>query len=378
MPSGTSPSDPPVPPRPGLPQRVRAEAELLAWRAKYFLTLRARELLQAVARPLGRDCLTRDGSARLLDSLGMRYEVGEIAELSLGPGIHKLEVRPSGTVRVNGRHILNTDLGNRMALIDRVRKRARVERAIALWSHPFKGYYHWTIEVLPKICACLERWGPGLGGRTLVFPRSYRAYEKEGLALLGISEEQTLDTTPGLNVEADSIAIVPAPNWFRPIPNLDLLRKRLLPHAEGDGPRRLYLSRTGLPRRTCPNERELWDLLQPLGFTLIPEQARTVRQQIGLFRNAEMILSLHGSAMTNIVWSPRDALVIELASRRYAPEYFPNLTRSLGQRYHQVLSGAGKHHKTAVIADVEADIPALRSYFESLEPFARKPGSGGQ
>jgi capsular polysaccharide biosynthesis protein len=65
--------------------------------------------------------------------------------------------------------------------------------------------------------------------------------------------------------------------------------------------RRIYVRR-GQRYRGLRNETDVEDLLVEQGFELVSTDDLSVRSQINIFRNAELILCPTGAAVTNILW----------------------------------------------------------------------------
>lgn len=315
----------------------------------------------AVLGGFGRKCLSRMETEILLGRQGVKMTSGVPFTLRTGGGLQSLEIRPSGVIRVNRRDLLHVDFGNRQALFDLPGRDVSVGSAISLWSHHYLGYYHWIVDMLPKICRLMRETDGSLADGRLCYRRPNRPYEEETLRHLGIPEAMILDTWPRVNVRAESVTAVPAPGWHKGSPNVGLLRDMFVPVAAGKrARRRLYLSRATGRRRICRNDSEVYGLLRERGFEFIEERPRGVAEQIDLFANAECVVSPHGGAMTNMVWCEPGTLWLELAESRYYPAFYSGLAESCGARYVAVIRESGPHHQGNVACDILVDLEALR------------------
>lgn len=97
--------------------------------------------------------------------------------------------------------------------------------------------------------------------------------------------------------------------------------------------RRLYISRDDAPDRRLLNEREAMMVLEPLGFERLVLSDMPVNDLVSAFANAEIIVSPHGSGLTNILFAPRRARVIEIDHPR-SDFVAHGLSRVLGQPFH--------------------------------------------
>jgi hypothetical protein len=67
-------------------------------------------------------------------------------------------------------------------------------------------------------------------------------------------------------------------------------------------PKKIYIPRTATRLRNLINQNELVTALSGKGFTPIMFQWDNLPEQIAAFRNAEQIVSVHGAALSNLVW----------------------------------------------------------------------------
>jgi capsular polysaccharide biosynthesis protein len=77
--------------------------------------------------------------------------------------------------------------------------------------------------------------------------------------------------------------------------------------------RRLYVRR-GSRYRALLNEAEIEEKLASWGFELVSPDGLSIKTQIGLFREAEMVIAPTGAALTNMVWCQCGTPIIVLAA----------------------------------------------------------------
>lgn len=320
----------------------------------------------------GAHCLSRDETISLCGSLGHTYSAGVPLTFELGDKIHHLEVLSCGIVRINRRECLYTDFGNRAATIDFTRPKHREDHVIALWSHAsWLGFHHFLSEVTPKICRIMEESGKDLGGAKLCFPMIHRRYEKELLGMLGLRDDQVIDSKAVGGVIANKLTIVPMSGWFKGNPNVDLLRKYLMPPATTKGPQLLYLARMG--RRRCLNDAEIVKRCLDLGFTVVDESSRTIAEQIELYRDARVLAGPHGSAFTNMIWAQRGARIVEMIPSTFDVEYHEHLSASLGHHHTKIACINGPKATSGVTIDFTANVPHV---IETIEREMMAAGMG--
>jgi capsular polysaccharide biosynthesis protein len=99
------------------------------------------------------------------------------------------------------------------------------------------------------------------------------------------------------------------------------------------GTRRIYLSRRDAPRRRMRNEPELTARLKQIGFEVWHLDGMTVAEQQDLLASARVVVAEHGAALTNIVWCPKGATVVDIHASVPAMPCFKILAELRGLRY---------------------------------------------
>ncbi|MEO8617238.1 MAG: glycosyltransferase family 61 protein [Luteolibacter sp.] len=315
------------------------------------------KLLAAASSARGANCLSRDETVILCKQLGYDYQPGEPTTFTLNHPIDSLEIMRCGVVRLNHKHCLYTDFGNRAAAIDFARPKLHVDHVLAVWSHRWLGFHHFLSELFPKICRLRNELGYDLGGARICYPKIHRRYESELLEMLDLPKDRVVDTWEVGGVVAEKLTIVPMAGWFQGNPNADLLRQQLIPPAHQKGPERLYLSRSG--RRRCLNDKAIIERCKELGFVVVDESSRTIAEQISLYRDARILFGPHGSAFTNMVWAAPGAHIIEMIPSTFDVTYHAGLTRSLGHRYTKIACPNGPTATSGVTIDFNAEIETV-------------------
>ena len=116
---------------------------------------------------------------------------------------------------------------------------------------------------------------------------------------------------------------------------VDFLRGSFLPHASPHPtalPKRFYIIRDGYTRGVS-NEAEVREFFTRQGWALIAPEKLSIPDQIALFRDAEAIAGVHGSAFTNLVWASPGARVLELVPENFMAGAFEWLARANGLRH---------------------------------------------
>jgi len=80
---------------------------------------------------------------------------------------------------------------------------------------------------------------------------------------------------------------------------------------------RIYLTRKNEDRRRVHNEDQVTGILKNFGFTTVDPGSMSIKEQVALFSRAEYVVSPHGGALSNIVFTPPETKIIEFFSPGY-------------------------------------------------------------
>ncbi len=315
----------------------------------------------------GRRLLSRKATARLVQHWTHPRGRRDVASLNVFQCPERVHITRSGIVTL-GRRALDLDYGNRGVLRGTGGSPVDVGRAFAVWSHLWPNYYHWVVDILPKLCAYQQAFGEDLGDGRICYPSFEAPYEREYLELLGIPRTRVIDTRRTSPVVVhEELVVSMLPGWHLPHPAIRVVRSCLAPFAGVTGPPRIYVSRSR-HRRSVINEDQVVAVARAHGFTVIEDRPRSVVEQIGLFRSAEAVLAPHGAALANVTWCRPGTRVIELLPQSYGNPAFPNLCTSLELVHAAVRDpdARGFVHWTQTASNFAVDLQVLGSVLEQM------------
>ena len=221
-----------------------------------------------------------------------------------------------------------------------------------------RNYYHWLVNALARARLCAEF---ATGGATIVLPDFRRAGDPPGQvraqvlqasldAILGERPHRLL--APGA-YRVRNLSVL----WTRPTSPTDIAGvKRLYEVFDGVAERiagrptrrsrRLYISRRGAhdPRIRPADGGQLDRVLARHGFESLTLEDMSFEDQVRAAAEARIIVAPHGAGLTNLLFSHRDAVILELVShiageQSFRPWYY-ELASNRGQRYGAIRMGA--------------------------------------
>lgn len=227
------------------------------------------------------------------------------------------------------------------------------------------NYGHWLVECLPKAVVAAEA--------SLPF---------DGIAIPDASGPMVGVIADSLNLlELDRYRITRTPTTgaylFEKLILVDGLTTHgsymsplALGHLEtlragqpGSGLKRIFIRRPGGARRIS-NEDVLCRALVAQGFVSIDPTQLTLRQQISLLKDADVVVGALGAGLTNIVFAHRGALVINLAPATMPDTFFYFLAAHRQQRYIEIrstLDDPTKDRASDFSVDVDSVLCALHA-----------------
>ena len=102
--------------------------------------------------------------------------------------------------------------------------------------------------------------------------------------------------------------------------------------AAGPAAERIYLAR-GTGARSFANDEEVTAFLEREGFAAVRCENLPVHEQAQIFARARLVVGLHGSALTNIVFCQPGATVLEIFAPDFIQPYYWTLASQAKLRY---------------------------------------------
>jgi capsular polysaccharide biosynthesis protein len=244
--------------------------------------------------------------------------------------------------------------------------------AIALITNPAqrRSYGHWLIDALPRLFV-LEQVAPDTSF-TLLVSEKVSGAARRSLELYARGRHELRFLPARTVASVDSLRLpcfVPYPHTgAMPAVVVDWLRQ-VVAGSTGSAPspsaRRLYVTRSPELDRKLLDEGEVIEALEARSFEVVRPERMTFDEQVALFAGASVVVGVHGSGLTNMLFAPVPTRIVEIMpeSRDAAPTVAPYnrlLAESVGHDYRRVRGdgmsplGAFRVDPAAVVAAVES------------------------
>ena len=267
-------------------------------------------------------------------------------------------------------------------------------------------YFHWMVDLLPRIELLQQRMDLKCIDWFLVNSIQH-PFQVETLKMLGIPLERVIASDQHPYIQATEL-IVPSFSshfgWLEPwalaflrrsfldpvldsvlcesvpvyqktlndsVDNLDRPADCLDRHTAF--PKRIYVSRSEANHRRILNEPEVLERLQSFGFVAVELETLSFQEQVALFAHAEVIITPHGSGLTNLIFSRPNTTVVELVSPHYIRHYYWVISRLLSLKHYFLVGEALPCHlmrelmyQNPLIEDIWVNLDALAVMLETL------------
>jgi hypothetical protein len=186
---------------------------------------------------------------------------------------------------------------------DLTTKVQRLSGNFHLGIHPhLHSYYHFWTKLIPQVLTqsrshWLFPWW---------LPTNYIAF---------LQQIQTRSTIlPPKIFQCESLIIPEQPPLQAIKLSVEHLRQSYLSNSNScsNFTRRVYISRRRVKRRHLQNEQEFLPILDRFGYQVVELEDWPIERQIQLFGGVTHMVAPHGAGLTNVLWMPVGAKVLEI------------------------------------------------------------------
>ncbi len=181
--------------------------------------------------------------------------------------------------------------------------------AYDFWSAA--NYYHWLIDSLPRLWIVREELASERF--SLLLPAAIPKFVKASLAYFPLKNITYIQTNEFVHINR---LLVPhylaGSGHIHPV-KVFALKNYLVKKTELQGTGKLvYVSRSKQKARRVINEDEVIKHLLPLGFEVVYFEDHTFEEQVAIGKGARVMVTSHGANLTNSLFMPENANVLEL------------------------------------------------------------------
>lgn len=226
------------------------------------------------------------------------------------------------------------------------------------WSR--NNYFHWVIDSLCRLQLLHDHVKEEY---TVVLPEQSPAYMTETLALYGYTDIVRLPAHSKARIpELHTMNYAAWSGQQHPavLSGMVSFIKKQYSIEAAKPLRRMYASRSRAHSRRVANEDEVTALLREYGFEIVHFEGMSFAEQVKMMQDVSVFVSSHGANMTNLIWLPAGATILELIREPGRSNFcYWSVAASLKLEYNYQLCPIVEGDHIAV------DIAALRRNIES-------------
>ncbi|MEO6838769.1 MAG: glycosyltransferase family 61 protein [Ginsengibacter sp.] len=241
-------------------------------------------------------------------------------------------------------------------------RKSKIKYAIVI--NPFSdNYFHWLTEVLPKLIYLKEK----LDHFKVFLPKDCnKEYQLDTLKLLQINFSYLKKDTAFFSRVFICSPFAKYPGFISKESMFKIRDIFKYIETKNEEKKRIYISRKQVHRRNVLNEEELMPVLIRNGFEIIYPETLSFLGSVALFKNAEILISIHGAALTNMIFLPKRSTVFELKLEKILTDKcYYILANVAGMKYYyqncKSIDVIQDHIHSNIIVDVNEFESNLRS-----------------
>ncbi len=243
------------------------------------------------------------------------------------------------------------------------KKWRKIAKAIWVTDEWSDNYFHWMTDCLPRIWEGKEL----APDSPILLPQSFEKlrYVTDSLKLAGL---EVIFFAKNENLKISELTLTARtatfPNFFEPLAKKT--RERLSLHPVQAPWKKVYISRKLAPKRKAHNEQEVENFLRNQGFEIVYAEKLSLLEQIQLMSETSLLVCLHGAALTNMLFLPKTAKVLELRNVGDAiTQCYFNLASALELPYFYTVNQGD--HKDTIMTDFTIDLESLAVALSEIE-----------
>ena len=192
-----------------------------------------------------------------------------------------------------------------------------------------------------------------------------------------INEDRLIDSNNFRHIKGSEIIAIDHP-WYKKgfvqqeIKNLPewsifFLREKFLKYRkEFNAPKKIFIDRSDSLYNRCKliNNQKVINFLETKGFKSYQVSKLDFFEQIYLFENADIIISPHGAALTNIIFSKSKLKLFELIPSNHGSVKCERLSKFLNFKYNKIILEPKKLINKE--GDIQIEISQLEQIIKTL------------
>ena len=231
------------------------------------------------------------------------------------------------------------------------------------------NYSHWILDILPKIKMYSEHYS--LDDLDYIYLPKIDTFQKETLSILGIHENKFISSEKYRHIEADELIVVDHTHYYKgtileqnknqPTWVVEWLRKRFLNcEKKFDCQKFFFIDRSDskYKHNQIQNTTDVLDYLKKKKFVIYKLESLSFFEKIYLFKNAEIIIGVHGAGFVNTIFCKPGTKVIEIRPFSYPNTVYERISNINNLNYQLIQTETLKENER-ITGDINLPLDKL-------------------
>ncbi|CRF33875.1 capsular polysaccharide biosynthesis protein-like protein [Brachyspira suanatina] len=246
---------------------------------------------------------------------------------------------------------LKAELGGRFAFYKfRFRKKTNLNvfSLQSIWNVCFG---HWMHETLPRLFILKDAGYLDKIDAFILGDGCNSKFHKDSLDMFQIDNKKIIYISDQTEILCENLYLSSFPSTNTHYPDIWIcnkyreLSKELIKNYDiNNFPKKIYLTRRNVKTRRILNEDNLMDILSKLGYKMICPEEYSLQEQLCMFYNADKIISILGSGLTNLVCSKETISVLGIVPNIRAEDTYKYIVETIGGQYLEYIENNEKNY----------------------------------
>lgn len=254
---------------------------------------------------------------------------------------------------------------NHSVFHNKLPKETYIDKTVAvLDSAGAQNYFHWFINILPKI-EFFEKSGIDIDHYLVDVSKPF---QKASLEMINFPMDKIIPLSSVDNIKAKNIIAsnLPSSPGITNSSSIEFLRNKF-EKKQNDRNLKIFISRKkALQGRTITNEDEVFELIEKYGFESYVLEDMSFYDQVEIFSKAKIVLAPHGAGLTNMIFCPDDTKIIECCNPKYRATCYYILAGMCNFDYYYILGDGDRPSLDQVTYDCSGNITVDLKKLETI------------
>ena len=239
-----------------------------------------------------------------------------------------------------------------------------------------ENYFHFLCDILPKIWLLNTKVNINEIDFFLVNKRI--KWQTNILNSLGINNNKIISAKNNRHIHAEKVLSVTHPWYFsgyiqEQVSNLPSwiiyeLRNNFLKKTSPKKNLKIFLDRSGskFNHLKLINNQDVINFLKTKGYIILKPETLSLKDQVEIFNNANIIIGAHGAALTNIIFCEQKTNIIEIIPSSHPSKKCERISKVLNLNYFRLVTEDTKND-TNFPFYINIDLNILKNVIKSFE-----------